>query len=140
MLFDDLILTGATCAIHAVGKAVVEILDGFGLDCDQTQVVKNLIERVQPNKKAVSIERFHMKPCDVVVWRKGQSDDKKKKSLNLWIQRQEVGEQYWSGPKISDEERKENHMGLVGLWLIGDKTYKHHAVYVKSCKKITRGI
>ena len=67
----------ATCASHAVGKAVVEILDGFGLDCDQTQVIENLIERMQPNKEALSIERFHLKPCDVVVWGKGQSDDKK---------------------------------------------------------------
>ena len=32
-----------TCASHAVGKATVEIVDGFSLNCDQEKIIDALI-------------------------------------------------------------------------------------------------
>ena len=58
--------------------------------------------------------------------------------MKIWVQRQKVSDvQSWNGPLIGDRERKEYHMGLVGVWNVGFNDY--HAMYVTKCKKDEKG-
>ena len=59
-----------TCASYSVGKAIVDIIDGFGYDCNQQAIVENLIKTVQPDKKRAYIEKFCSRSIDVSVWKK----------------------------------------------------------------------
>merc|ERR1712227_1138391 len=56
------------CASHAVGKCVVDIIDGFGLDCDQDKVIQTLAEAVQSDGEAHHIQEFNDELIDVEVW------------------------------------------------------------------------
>ena len=46
--------TEPTCSSHAVGKAIVEIIDGFTMDCDQDKIIEDLIKTV-PCSQAVKL-------------------------------------------------------------------------------------
>ena len=49
--------------------------------------------------------------------------------MKIWVQRQKVSDvQSWNGPLIGDRERKEYHMGLVGVWNVGLDDY-HYVCY-----------
>ena len=122
------------CASHAVGKAVVGILDDAHYDCDQEKVIKTLIQNVQPDQTPTPIDEFHRQQVPIEVWKK-EDTSKKLVLLKLWVQRQtEIDVKNWTGPKITDKQRKEIHMGLVGIWRRGTKC---HAVYIRRCRKLT---
>ena len=122
------------CASHAVGKAVVYILDVAGYDCDQKKIIDTLIQNVQPNETPTPIDEFHRQQVSIEVWKK-EDTSKELISLKLWVQRQtEIDVKNWTGPKITDKQRKVNHMGLVGIWKRGIES---HAVYIKRCRKLT---
>ena len=57
-----------TCASHAMGKVLVEILNNFTLDCDQKKIIDDLIKNVQPNEEAVPIHKFNFKKFDLEFW------------------------------------------------------------------------
>ena len=56
-----------TCASHAVGKGVVEIINGLGMDCDQDKIIQDLITTVQPQKQPCHIDDFSNQPIDIVA-------------------------------------------------------------------------
>ena len=39
-----------SCGAHATSKAVTDLLDDCGLDCDQAEVQESLIKEVQPDR------------------------------------------------------------------------------------------
>ena len=116
----------------------MDVLDGLELDCDQDKVIKSLIETVQPDEKPVPIDYFHRKAIPVEVWKKNEKT-KVSIPLRIWVQRQkDVDVKNWTGPLLEDKERKENSMGLVGIWNLGSDDY--HAIYVTKCRRLERGI
>ena len=118
-------------------EGVVDLLDGLQLDCDQDQVIKTLIKTFQPHELPIPIDCFHNKQFEVEIW-KNDRNSKQSFPLKIWIQRQKVVDvQNWNGPLIGDRERKEHHMGLVGVWSVGLDDY--HAMYVTKCKKDEKG-
>ena len=116
----------------------MDVLDGLQLDCDQEKVIKTLIETVQPDEIPVPIDYFHRKPISVDVWKKNEHS-KVSIPLRIWVQRQkDVDIKNWTGPLLGDKERRENSMGLVGIWNLGSDEY--HAIYVTRCRRLERGI
>ena len=89
-----------TCASHAVGKAIVEIIDNFGLDCAQDEIIETLIKRIQPKKKAAYISDFNKLLIPVKVWDK---QDKQIHSVEvcLLVQPVDFVTSNWNGPKGS---------------------------------------
>ena len=108
------------------------------MDCDQEKVIKTLIETVQSDERPVPIDYFHRKPIHVEVWKKNERS-KYSIPLRIWVQRQkDVDVKNWTGPLLDDKERRENSMGLVGIWNLGSDEY--HAIYVTRCRRLERGI
>ena len=59
--------TELTCSSHAVGKAIVEIIDGFTMDCDQDKIIEDLIKTVQPGRQATYIQEFANNSIEVEI-------------------------------------------------------------------------
>ena len=57
------------CASHAIGKAVVGILDECGCDVigGQEKVIEDLVLQVQPNKQAENPDRFHGEILNIAI-------------------------------------------------------------------------
>ena len=128
------------CTSHAVGKCMVDILDGFGYDCSQEEIVESLKERVQPKHKAVRFEAFEGVGFDVSIWKRGtDSTITRKVPICLKIQRQpRVNIANWRGPVTSDL-RKEHHLSVAGIWEYNPNARKeeerYHAVYIDEFTK-----
>ena len=128
------------CTSHAVGKCVVDILDGFGYDCDQEEVVTSLKERVQPLSQAVQFEAFEGETISVKIWKKETDGSRSRSvSISLKVQRQSrVNIANWTGP-IQGKQLKEHHLSVAGIWDCKPKALKpedrYHAVYIKEIIK-----
>lgn len=124
------------CTSHAVGKCTVDILDGFGYDCSQEEIVKSLKEHVQPKHKAVRFEGFNGVGLNVSIWKRGTDSSKSRKvPICLKIQRQpRVNIANWRGP-VSSELRREHHLSVAGIWDYNPNAEKeaerYHAVYIE---------
>ena len=76
-----------TCTSHSVGMAIVEILNDFGLDCDQEKVIKTLENTIHPDKsQGFHIEFFHFKPIVIELWEKESPKDKLSICLAICVQ------------------------------------------------------
>ncbi len=124
------------CTSHAVGECTVDILDGFGYDCSQEEIVRSLKEHVQPNHKAVRFEKFDGAGLNVSIWKKG-TDSTKTRKVPIWlkIQRQPgVNIANWKGP-VPRELMKEHHLSVAGIWDYNsnarNEEERYHAVYIE---------
>ena len=124
------------CTSYAVGKCTVDVLDGFGYDCSQEEIVKSLKERVQPNHKPVRFEDFDGVGLNVSIWKRGTNSTKTRKvPICLKIQRQpRVNIANWRGPVLR-ELRREHHLSVAGIWEYNANAEKedkrYHAVYIE---------
>eukprot|EP00091_Calanus_sinicus_P004382 TRINITY_DN14662_c0_g1_i1.p1 TRINITY_DN14662_c0_g1~~TRINITY_DN14662_c0_g1_i1.p1 ORF type:complete len:240 (-),score=45.66 TRINITY_DN14662_c0_g1_i1:106-825(-) len=62
--------SGLTCASHATGKAILEVLDSAGWDADQQTIIDALIQKVQPSGQPENPDRFHTEIIKVDVTNK----------------------------------------------------------------------
>ena len=122
-----------TCTSHAVGKADVAILDGFGYNSDQDKIIENCENAV--GRKKVNVEDFSSAPPITLPIRKeGDGGAWQDISVKHWIQRQPV-DQNWQGPAMTPEQLQEHHMAMVVVWNLDEKLHRvtgPHAVYAKS--------
>ena len=124
------------CTSHAVGKCTVDILDGFGYDCSQEEIVKTLKERVQPKNEAVRFEEFQGVGINVSIWKRGTDCSKSRKvPICLKIQRQpRVNIANWRGP-VPRDLMKKHHLSVAGIWEYnphaGAQEERFHAVYIE---------
>ena len=124
------------CTSHAVGKCTVDILDGFGYDCSQEEIVKTLKDRVQPKHEAVGFEKFDGLAIKVRIWKKG-TDRSRSRIVSIChkIQRQSrVNIANWRGP-VPRELMKEHHLSVAGIWDYNPNARaqeeRFHAVYIE---------
>ena len=126
-----------TCSSHCLAKCVVDIMDGFGLDCDQNQVIQELIRRGQPDQEPEWICCFNKKPIFVEVWVKGQESNKRLLSLSLLVQptdyRGHRVTSNWTGPKMTPEMMKSHHTRMIACWK--ERPNFLHAIYVNTWTK-----
>ena len=62
-----------TCASHAVGKAILEILDSLGWDVEQQSIIDALISKVQPHGQPENLDIFNNKEIKVRVFLRSRS-------------------------------------------------------------------
>ena len=119
-----------TCSSHAVGKAIVNIFDGFNYDTDQKEIIEFLKNTVQPKGKPAHLKDFMGKSVLVNFWRTGMQSSCQAVEVKVIIQTETVNKN-WNGPKLKKEDLKKQHMSMVATWDMGKR--KHHAIYVDQC-------
>ena len=128
-----------TCTSHAVGKADVAILDGFGYNSDQDKIIENCENAV--GGKKVNVDAFSSAPSVTLpIWKEGDGGAWQDISVRHWIQHQAV-DQTWRGPAMTPEQLQEHHMAMVVVWNLNELHITGpHAVYVKSFQNQENGI
>lgn len=121
-----------TCASHALGKAVVSILDSFGLDCDQESIIKELIDKVQPFSRSINqgqfLYKFNRMSCSIEIW---DPDDKNKQKVEVGMIVQkdpDFLDSSWAGTLFDLDVFPSR---IVAVWnrKTGDM-HNYHAVFV----------
>ena len=118
-----------TCASHAVGKAIVDIIDGFNMDMHQPKLTEKLIKTVQPSRRPTFIREFCNKPIEVEIWSSGLRHKSRFVTIFIFVQSEiNVDKPDWSGPKMTSKELKNKNTRVVAVW---ETKPCPHAVYVK---------
>ena len=122
-----------TCSSHAVGKAVVELFNDYGYDCDQDDIIEQLEKNVQPDGKAEHVENFHEHSVVVRFWRRGMESMVQSVEVSFIVQSEDIKVD-WVTPKLSMEQLKQHNVKIVGCQKIPSATgtaHARHAVYVR---------
>ena len=131
--------TELTCASHAVGKAIVEIIDGFRFDSDQEKIIEDLIKTVQPSLQPTFILEFANKSIEIEIWNPGYRSRSRIVTISIFVQSQtNVDQHNWIGPKMTSQELKDKNTRVVAVWKRKNTTqsvHSYHAVYVKNITK-----
>jgi len=122
-----------TCSSHAVGKAVLDILDSAGWDAEQEQIIQAVKAKLQPGGS-----RENPDQCDGVKIKvnvKNKEDPRKCGDINL-----EVGVQgFLSNVPVADD-LVANRVRMVIRWKMWNcnlNNYDPHAIYAKEFNKAT---
>ena len=124
-----------------MGKVVVEVLNGFNLDCNQNKVIDNLVNVVQPDKEPIPIPDFHNQQIDLEFWDKGSDSlGFTEARVTLLVQRQAVNSSTWKEPAMTMNQLNDNRNSrMVAVYKTGRKgPHKHHALYVENFQKIQK--
>ena len=134
-----------TCSSHAVGKAVVELLDGFNLDCKQEKIIDHLVNVVQPDKTPVPITAFNDKQIDLEFWDKGSDPNEfteARASLLVQCEYPSPQSPSWREPAMTMKQLTDNRNSrMIAVYdPEPDQKDAHdlHAVYVQSFQKIPK--
>ena len=113
-----------SCYAHAVGKGLVQIIDRWGLDCDQDAVIKTLENRVGTEPKPYGA--FDNITLTVRTFMKGQADNFEDYDIRILSQ---VDINHLGGviPRMTKEDLIVKQMALV-LTSMSEK----HAMFVES--------
>jgi len=128
---------GLTCASHAVGKAILEILDYVGWDADQETIIDSLIKKFQSNLQAENPDIFNDEMIKVHVTKKEDKSNLMDVEVEIHIQRQ-IGQMIGShtydntSPIVANREENGLRMVLDWDWFdSNDGQYKPHAIYAR---------
>ena len=80
--------TDPTCASHAMGKVLVEILNKYDLDCSQDKIIDDFISLVQPDKQPVTINKFNFTNIDLKFWEGNDEKTAEERKVTLVVQHQ----------------------------------------------------
>jgi len=136
-----------TCSSHAVGKAIVEILNNFNLNCDQKKITDDLINLVQPDLAPVAINKFNTTKFDLQYWNKDQIE-KTDTRVTLVIQHQALKTfsrknvqrvQSAKKPDMTVKQLGDHNMKMMAVYEIPNGTrYRYHAVYVNTYRSTNK--
>ena len=122
--------TSGTCGSHSMGKVIVDIANQFGLDCDQDEIIENLIKAFQPDKHPINLENFHQKNIVIKLWDSKKPDVKRLFNVGFIVQC-EVVTPNWKIPLMSQADLDLHHTRLI---VIENSTC--HALYVESFETV----
>ena len=120
-----------TCASHAVGKAVVEVLNGFNLECNQDKIIDTLVNVVQPDKTCVQIQEFNHQQIDLEFWDKGsETSGFTEARITLLVQPEAVNNITWKEPAMTLNQLNDNRNSrMIAVYQTGPKgTHQIHTV------------
>ena len=86
--------SGLVGASHAVGKAIIDILESIGWHADQATVIQDLVALVQPDQRAVNPNRFNKVKMGVFVTNQ-ETKGSGKVEIEIGVQNH-VGEKWFS--------------------------------------------
>merc|ERR1712212_184470 len=128
---------GLTCASHAVGKAILEILDYVGWDADQKTIIDCLIKKFQPDLQPENPDIFNNGMIKVHVTKKEDKSKMMDVEVEIHIQRQ-IGQIIGShaydntSPIVTNPEENGLRMVLDWDWFdYKDGQYKPHAIHAR---------
>ena len=128
-----------------MGKAVVELLDGFNLDCKQEKIIDHLVNVVQPDKTPVPITAFNDKQIDLEFWEKmSDPNEFTEARASLLVQCEYLSPQSpaWREPAMTMKQLTDNRNSrMIAVYdPEPDQKDAHdlHAVYVQSFQKIPK--
>ena len=115
-----------TCSSHAVAKAIVDIFNGYGHNCDQTKLIETLVKRFQPGQNCEYVINFRDVPFRFTFWTSSKSYSR---TIDLSLKVQ-----------LQDKQPIAPHMTSQNLDLYNTRMIvvyewnpnQTHAVYVKS--------
>jgi len=122
-----------TCSSHAIGKAVLEILDSAGWDADQEDIIQAVKAKLQPTGS-----RENPDQCDGVkikVHVKNKEDPGKHGDIHL-----EIGVQGFVTNVPVAEDLVAKRVGMVIRWKMWNcnlNAYDPHAIYARGFDKTT---
>ena len=123
-----------TCSSHAVGKAVLDILDSAGWDAEQDDVIQAVKAKFQPG-----VCRENPDHCNGVMVKirvKNKEDPRKGGDINL-----EVGVQGFLTNLPVADDLVANKVRMVIRWKMWNcnlNAYDPHAIYAKEFDKATK--
>merc|ERR1719320_649275 len=132
-----------TCASHAVGKAVLEILDSVGWDADQNIIIDTLIKKFQPDHEPENPDVFNEGTVKVHITNKEDKSKAMDIEVEIGIQRQtarKVEPHAYTNTSPTVTNLEENRLRIVLDWDwfdYSDGKYKPHAVYAKKYSTVT---
>jgi len=133
---------GLVCASHAVGKAIVDILDSIGWDAEQKKIIDDLIAKVQPNGQAENPDKFNGVKIKVFVTNQEESDRTAEITIAIRVQSR-FGEKLerphtYNTVPAPDNLVVEEKLRMVlrwDMWKNEDNDYVPHAIYANEYKK-----
>jgi len=125
-----------TCASHAVGKAILEILDSVGWDADQQTIIDALVEKFQRNGQPENPDIFNNEIVKVKVTNKEVLERSGVIDLEIKIQTHfgKVLDSHAFKTIPINVDLKKHHIRMVLRWDMYDtnqKKYTPHAIYAK---------
>jgi len=121
-----------TCSSHAIGKAMLDILDKFGWNADQEEIIRALIAEVQPNmpgqdpnKQRRNPDKFKNVTIKINVCNKGNNHQ----NGDIYA---EVGVQAFKHNIPVNIDLVANNVRMVlrwNMWNINLNDYDAHAIY-----------
>ena len=133
-----------TCASHAVGKAILEILDSVGWDADQNIIIDALIKKFQPNLEPENPDIFNEGIVKVHITNKEDRSKTMDVEVEISIQRQiaqmiEPHAYVNTSPTVPNLEETRLRIVLDWDWFdCSDGQYKPHAIYAKQYSTATK--
>merc|ERR1711892_432474 len=133
---------GLVCASHAVGKAIVEILDSIGWNAEQKKIINDLIAKVQSNGQAENPDKFNGVKFKVFVTNQEESEKNAEITIAIRVQSR-FGEKLERphtyntvpAPDVNLVEEKLRMVLRWDMWKNEDNDFVPHAIYAKEYKK-----
>ena len=130
---------GLVCASHAIGKAVVEILDIIGWDADQEKIIADLVAIVQPNQQAENPDKFNKVRIKVFIRNREEAEKITDIDIEIRVQTRfgkklDRPHTYSTIPE-PDVDLDEKRLRMVlrwDMWKNDENDYVPHAIYAKS--------
>ena len=116
------------------------ILDSYGLDCNQSQIIEALLKQVQPNEELemipVFIAAFHEKSIPVDISEKNNPSKKSSITLKILVYPADHNGTVSSGwsPELEKDKMKEYKVEMVVVERKPDQE-ANHAMYLKDFEK-----
>ena len=125
------------CASHSVAKAIVEIFDDYGYDCNQDKATNALLQAVQSDGKPRNPDEFDNKVILVEINKKGDTSIIRMK-IHVKVQTEwaPAGNNYTFNmiPTLQEEDLKKYQRKMVVRWAVhipSEKVHAVHAIYAR---------
>ena len=117
------------CASHAVGGCVVEIINGFKLNCDQEKITDDLRQAVQPNAEPKWISEFNLVSLKVEV-KDIATGERHSEEIGIIVQPADSCGDRGITPKMTEDDM--NLYKWTKMIAVQKGNDLSHAMYVKS--------
>ena len=130
--------SGQTCASHAIGKVILEILDSIGWDADQQTVIEAIIAKLQPGGQAENPDSFNNVAIKVGVTNKEDKGKNGDVAIEVGVHNR-WGDQlgphaFRTIPVLLTGDLKKHKIGMVlrwDMWNSSKNKHEPHAIYAK---------
>ena len=114
-----------------MAKAIVDIFNGYGYNCDQSKIIETLIDKFQPDQNCEYVSNFEYVPFEFTFWKSSKSYSRTI-DLSLKVQLQDKQPM---NPLMTSQNLDSHNTRLIVVYK-PDPNQIPHAVYVESFEKV----